>query len=463
MELIIYKIKFGEMNLEFIIEQAILEDRSEIINVLTPWNLHKIPSPEAAEIDFDYFYVAKVFGKIVGVAGYKLLSETVAETRSLAVYPEFQGSGIGKALQDIRIETMYKLGIKKVITYTDREETIVWYKKHYNYKQTGRVDKISNHGLENIDYWIKLELDLSSHMKTKNDKAQKKIDYINQNEPCPLSPYPPLIINVALTGMIPTKRLTSRIPISVNEIVEDAIKVYDAGASIVHIHARDSEGNPVSNARYYENIITSIREERPKLICCATTSGRGGQGLEERSEVLHLTGLAKPDMASLTLGSLNFLSGASVNSLDTIQGLALLMREKNIKPELEVFDAGMVNVAKYLERHNIITGTKYFNILLGNLNTASATLTDLTHIYNSLPDNSIWAAAGLSNFQLPMNMAAMIAGGHVRVGLEDNIYYDSAREKLATNEELVKRIVEISNELERKISTPEETRKLLRI
>ena len=447
--------------MDFVIEKAVPEDRSDIINVLRPWNLHKIPSPEAAEIDFDYFYVAKVMGKIVGVAGYKLISPTVGETRSLAVYPEFQGSGIGKSLQNIRIKAMYKVGIKKVITYTDREETIVWYKKHYNYRQTGRVDKISNHGLENVDYWIKLELDLLEYMRTNNDEVQKQTDYIKQNEPCPLAPYPPLIINVALTGMIPTKRLTSYIPTSINEIVENAIKVYDAGASMVHLHARDQDGKPVSDARYYEEIITSIRKERPKLICCATTSGRGGQSFEERSEVLQLTGTAKPDMASLTLGSLNFLSGASVNSLDTIQGLALMMKEKNIMPELEVFDTGMVNVAKYLERHNIISGVKYFNILLGNLNTASGTIDNLAHIYKSLPNNSLWAAGGLGSFQLPMNMTAIIAGGHVRVGLEDNIYYDSARTKLATNEELVKRIVRISNELERKISTPEETRKIL--
>ena len=124
----------------------------------------------------------------------------------------------------------------------------------------------------------------------------------------------------------------------------------------------------------------------------ATTSGRGGTSFEKRSEVLHLTGVAKPDMASLTLGSLNFLSGASENSLETVQRLALLMKEKGIKPELEIFDTGMVNVAKYLERHNIIEGTKYFNILLGNLNTASATIKDLAHIYSSLPDDSVWAA-----------------------------------------------------------------------
>lgn len=189
--------------------------------------------------------------------------------------------------------------------------------------------------------------------------------------------------------------------------------------------------------------------------------GRDFKSTEERSEVLLLTGKAKPDMASLTLGSLNFITGPSINSLDAIQELAMLMKEKNIKPELEVFDAGMINFAKYLERHDIISGTKYFNILLGNINTAPATIGDLAHLYNSLPQNSLWAAAGLGVFQLPMNTAAIVAGGHVRVGIEDSIYYDYGKSRSATNVELVKRIVRLTSELQRDIATSGETRKML--
>ena len=209
---------------------------------------------------------------------------------------------------------------------------------------------------------------------------------------------------------------------------------------MVHIHARDKNGKMTSDAKYYEKIISGIKKERPNLICCATTSGRDGQSIEERAEVLSLSGNAKPDLASLTLGSLNFLSGASINSIDTVTELAYIMKEKGIKPELEIFDTGMVNLAHYLERHNIISGKKYFNILLGNLNTVGATIKDLAHIYSSLPDNSIWAAAGIGQFQLPMNMASIVAGGHVRVGLEDNIYYDLNKKQLATNVSLVNRI-----------------------
>lgn len=447
--------------MNFIIEKATPQDRDEIIKVLTPWNMHHIPSPEAEEIDISCFFVAKISGKIIGVCGYKLLSEGKGKTRLLAVYPEFQGSGVGKALQDVRLETMYKAGVKKVITNADRPEIILWYKKHYGYYQISTLDKVSSHGLDEIDHWTTLEMDLDTYFKTKDENEHRIKSYIQENDPVPLSTYSPLIINVCLTGMIPSKINTPYVPISVDEIIEDAIKVYDAGARIVHIHARDENGLPTPDAKYYEKIISTIRQERPQLICCATTSGRDWSSFEKRSEVLELTGNAKPDMASLTLGSLNFLTGASVNAINMIEQLAMKMKEKKIKPELEIFDSGMVNVAKYLERHEIIHGKKYFNILLGNINTAPATIGDLAHLSNALPEDSVWAATGLGGFQLPMNTAAIAAGGHVRVGIEDSIYYDYGQNRLATNTDLVKRIVRIAKELQRDIATGSETRKML--
>ncbi len=447
--------------MKFIIESAIPSDFNMILEVLKPWNMHHVPSPEVEMIDFNTFFVAKVDDKIVGVSGYKILSETHGKTTLLAIYPHLQGTGIGKALQDIRLEVMYKVGLKKVTTNADSPNIILWYKKHYNYKEVGKLKKIASFGLNEVDHWTTLEMDLKAHFKHKESKDIKKKQYILDHDPSPLSSYPPLIINACLTGMIPTKTSTPYVPVSVDEIVKDAINVYDAGARIVHLHARDTEGKPTYEARYYEAMITAIRQERPDLICCVSTSGRDFQKIEQRSEVLYLTGNAKPDMASLTLGSLNFATGPSINSLDTIQELALIMKEQGIKPELEIFDSGMVNVAKYLERHEIISGKKYFNILLGNINTAPATIGDLAHLSNALPEDSVWAAAGLGGFQLPMNVAAIAAGGHVRVGIEDSVYYDYQQNKLATNTDLVKRIVRITKELQRDIATGDETRRML--
>ncbi|MCF6310498.1 MAG: GNAT family N-acetyltransferase [Sulfurimonas sp.] len=124
--------------MNYTISKAVPQDRDDILRVLEPWNFHRIPSPEAEEIDFSCFFIAKIDNKIVGVAGYKILSKDEGQTRLLAVYPEFQGSGVGKALQDTRLETMYKLGIKKIFTYPDRSEIILWYKKNYGYKEIGK-------------------------------------------------------------------------------------------------------------------------------------------------------------------------------------------------------------------------------------------------------------------------------------------------------------------------------------
>ncbi len=287
-----------------------------------------------------------------------------------------------------------------------------------------------------------------------------KREYITRNEPHPLSAYPPFIINACLTGMIPTKEKTEFVPVTPDEIVEDAVKVFDAGARIVHVHARDERGRPTWKALIYEKILRGIRRERPELIICVSLSGRNWPEFEKRAEVLHLTGDAKPDMGSLTLGSLNFTSGASVNSMDMIIRLAQAMKEKGIRPELEIFDTGMISMAKYLERKKIIEGRKYFNLLLGNLGTLPATTGNLAAMVDALPDDSTWAAAGIGVFQLPVNAAAIVAGGGARVGIEDNLYYDYGKTRLATNEELVKRLVRIAGELQRPLATPDETRRM---
>ena len=447
--------------MNFTVVPADASDFPAILEVLRPWNMHHVPSPEMEMIDFNTFFVAKSDGRIVGVCGYTFLPDGRGKTTLLAIYPELQGSGVGKALQEARLEAMYRAGAKKVVTNADRPDIILWYKKHYGYYEIGRIEKVASFGLDSVPYWTTLEMDLEKYISDREAEAARKRRYMHAYDPAPLSPYPPLIINVCLTGMIPTKKSTPYVPVGVDEIIEDAVSVYDAGATIVHLHARDAEGKPAYEARYYEAIISGIRRERPDLVCCATTSGRNFQGLEQRSEVLHLSGSAKPDMASLTLGSLNFPTGPSINSLDTIQALAMIMKEKGIKPEMEVFDSGMINVAKYLERHGIIQGRKYFNIVLGNLNTAAATIGDLAALSAALPEDSIWAGAGIGRFQLPMNTAAIVAGGHVRVGLEDTIHYDYAQTRHATNTELVNRIVRIAAELQRPIAAPAQTRDML--
>jgi len=419
------------------IRKALPGDYEAILKVMAPWNMHHVPSPEMEALNLDNFFVALMGSDVVGAGGYKILSPEHGKTTLLGILPEFSGLGIGKALQDARLEAMHDAGIRWVTTNADRPDVILWYKKHYGYREVGRLKKIVPFGLAEVDCWTTLELDLACHMRTRDDRRVRRQRYIDTNDPPPLSPYPPLLINACLTGMVPTKLSNPHVPMTSQEIIDDAICVFDAGARIVHLHARDDEGRPTPDVRVYEEVIATLRRERPGIVCCVTTSGRNWSDFERRAAVLDLEGDAKPDMASLTLGSLNFQSGPSVNSIEMVERLAMRMQERGIKPELEAFDLGMVNLARYLERNGIIAGRKYFNLLLGNLNTAPATLGNRRRAHaGAARQFRLGRQSGLGQFQLPMNVAAIAAGGHVRVGIEDSLYYDYRKTRLATNEAL---------------------------
>ena len=269
------------------------------------------------------------------------------------------------------------------------------------------------------------------------------------------------LINAALTGMVPTRADAPFVPLTAQEIVADAVACVDAGASILHVHARDAEGRPTQDAGVYAPIVAGIRSARPEAVVCVSTSGRSGAALPVRAAVLDLDGAARPDMASLTLGSFNFRREASVNDPDTILALARKMRQRGIKPELEVFDTGMAATLKHLERMGELTGRLYANVILGGVNTAQASMADLCHLVSLLPQTTLWAAGGVGGAQLPMNIAALLMGGHVRLGLEDAIWFDRSRTIPARNVELVHRVCEIAVRLELRPATCAEARSLL--
>lgn len=273
--------------------------------------------------------------------------------------------------------------------------------------------------------------------------------------------HPKLIINAAITGMVPQKQDTPYVPITPEEIIEDAIKCCKAGATIVHLHARDENGEPTYKKEIYAKIIKGIRQSCPDLIICTSTSGRVHNTFEKRSEVLELDGDAKPDMGSLTMGSLNFPNQASINTPEMIQNLALKMKERGIVPEIEIFEFGMVNATRVLMNKGILQAPFYANLLLGSIYSTQATLFNLSYMVNSLQSDVHWGAAGIGKFQLTMNLAAMLMGGHVRVGLEDNIYYDKNRKVLATNEMLIQRLVAFAKEIGRDVATLLEAREML--
>jgi len=258
--------------------------------------------------------------------------------------------------------------------------------------------------------------------------------------------------------------MTPFVPISVSEIIEDVHQAVDIGITMVHLHARDKiSGEPTYKKEEYGKIIEGIRRFSEELIICVSLSGRNFKEFEQRAEPLLLDGDLKPDMGSLTLSSLNFNNMVSLNTPDMIIALATKMQERKILPELEAFDAGMINYAKYLEKRGLIKPPHYFNLLLGNIACAQADMLHAGIMIQDLPDNSHWSLAGIGNAQLKMNSLAIAFGGGVRVGLEDNIWYDTARTKLAKNADLLRRIHNLADANERTMMTPSKLRKLLNL
>lgn len=273
-----------------------------------------------------------------------------------------------------------------------------------------------------------------------------------------------LIVNFTPTGMIPSKVMTPLVPITVDEIVEDVHRAVEIGITMVHLHARDEcDEEPTYKAEVYERIIAGIRAFSKDLVIAVSTSGRTFQDFEKRAAVLRLKGDLKPDMGSLTLSSLNFNRVASINFPDVIQALVNEMKSLEILPELEAFDAGMINYAKYLEERKLLEPPHYFNLLFGNIACAQADLLHAGVMIRDLPLNSLWSFAGIGNSQLMMNSVAIAAGGGVRVGLEDNVWYDLNRTRLATNAALLLRVHNLADANERKIMAAADLRKLLNL
>ncbi len=245
-----------------------------------------------------------------------------------------------------------------------------------------------------------------------------------------------IIVNFCPTGMVPTKEITPHVPISVEEIVEQTHEAYELGITIVHVHARDKDGLPDYKKSVYRDIFEGIRKYCPGLIICGSTSGRLISEFEKRSEVIEL----KPDMCSLTLSSLNFVQHASVNEPEIIQKLAAKMADYGVKPEMECFDLGMINYGQFLIKKGLIEGPFYWNLLFGNIAGFQPDFFQIGAAINAIPRGHFTSLAGLGIHQLPVNACAIAMGYGVRVGLEDNIWYDSQKRKKAKNIELLQRV-----------------------
>ncbi|MCQ4041846.1 3-keto-5-aminohexanoate cleavage protein [Streptantibioticus rubrisoli] len=276
-----------------------------------------------------------------------------------------------------------------------------------------------------------------------------------------MNPADKLIVNLCPTGMVPRRSKVPAVPLTPEEIAADVRRCREAGASMVHLHARDDDEEPTWRPERFQQICQAVVAEVPDIVVVVTTSGRNWSELDKRAASLTVSGPGRPEMASLTLGSMNFPTGPSINSPQTIEGLAEAMREREIVPELEVFDVGMANYACFLADKGILRPPFYANVLLGSRGTADLSAANVAAVLAGLPEGTTWSLAGIGRFQTRANTLAAALGGHIRVGLEDNPYYDWRDKSDATNPRLVERAVRIAREMGREPSTPAQTRAII--
>ena len=268
----------------------------------------------------------------------------------------------------------------------------------------------------------------------------------------------PCIITVAITGSLPKKKDNPAVPISVAEQIESTQQAFEAGATLVHLHVRNDDGSPTSDAARFAEVLDGIRKHCPGMITQVSTGGRSGAG-RERGGMLSL----KPDMASLATGSVNFPTRVYDNPPDLVEWLADEMRTHGIKPEVEAFDLSMIFQAVKLQQEGRITGPLHVQFVMGVKN-AMPVDRDVFEFYvktlKRLAPEATWTGAGIGRDQLKLARWSLELGGHCRTGLEDNVRLD--KDTLApSNAALVRQVAELCGEYGRRVATAAEARALL--
>ena len=269
-----------------------------------------------------------------------------------------------------------------------------------------------------------------------------------------------LIVTVGITGSRITRQQTPHIPITPAEIAQSGIEAWRAGASILHVHVRNPKtGLGTQDISIFKEVVDRIRNETDAILCL-TTSGIPGRNLPIEERLIPLS--LNPELVSFDAGSINLGEHVFLNPPEFLEALAKGTLARTVKPELEIFDAGMVQTClRYLEK-GLLKLPLHFQFVLGTPAGMPATAKSLLHLAEMIPQGSTWSVIGIGVGQLPMAMMAIAMGGHVRVGLEDNIYY--SRGVLAqSNAQLVERVVRISREFGRDIALPLEARKILHL
>ena len=263
-----------------------------------------------------------------------------------------------------------------------------------------------------------------------------------------------LIVTVAPTGNVPTRKDNPYVPVTPDEIAEDLYKCYKEGAAVAHLHARDKDGKPTASPEVFKEIVEKVKA-KCNIIIQISTGARGGKTMEERAAPLNLT----PEMASLATGSSNFPRGINANPPELIEYLAKKMLDNGIKPEIEAFDVAMITNAEFFAKEGLIKIPMHFDLVMNVPGSVKGTPKNLFHMIEMLPKDSTFTVMGVGNSHVQMITLGMALGGHVRVGLEDVLEYSKGVP--ASNVELVKRAVRIAEAYGREIATPDEARSIL--
>lgn len=264
-----------------------------------------------------------------------------------------------------------------------------------------------------------------------------------------------LIITAALTGAEVTREQQPNLPITPDEIAEAAYEAYKAGAAMVHVHARKADGTPTQDKEVYREIKERIAA-KCNVIFQPSTGGAVWHTAEERIQPV----LLKPEMASLSAGTCNFGPDVFMNTQEYMETFAKTMMENGVKPEIEIFERGMIDNALRLVKKGLLKTPIHFDFVMGVPGAIMGEPRDLMYLVNSIPAGSTWTVAGIGRYELSLAVMAIVMGGHVRVGFEDNIYY-SKGVVAESNAQLVARVARIAKECGREVATPDEARQIL--
>ncbi|MFH1654666.1 MAG: 3-keto-5-aminohexanoate cleavage protein [Pseudomonadota bacterium] len=269
-----------------------------------------------------------------------------------------------------------------------------------------------------------------------------------------------LIITAAITGAETTKEMNPNLPVTAEEQAKEARECVKAGAAIIHLHVRDSKGNPSQKIADFKRSIEAINDScDPRPITQISTGGAVGASIEDRIKPIVKL---KPEFASLNIASMNFGEDVFINHPKDVKKLATTLKDLNVAYEVEVYDAGHIESAKRLAKKGVIRTPIHYQFVLGVHGGMSGDLRNLNFLIDSIDEGDTWSVAGIGRYEYPLAVEAVKRGGFVRVGFEDNIYYEKG--VLAkSNSQLVERISRLANELKREIATPDEARKMLNL